>query len=375
MATVTSTPTASSLSVNGTTSAEGLISWSIPNVPAETKISSCILTGIATATMTKGDATITINDQAVTSGEQFSINLGNSNDISSVTVIAIGSNDNAAGTIEFSNLLYTVVYLNSFTVRFFDSDGTLLKEEKVIEGNNSNPPVPPNKDGVVFVGWDGDHKNITSNRDLTAKYETFVAPVSQTLTVTASDASIKTGRMSTSSSGTISWTNTGLPDGATVSKITITGTCKVSNATSITQVKVVDTVVALSTSGVSFTADANPASLTSASVAISHASGWSQHTVSLTNLVVTLEYYTEASFIVRFIDNDGTIISAQKVNASGSATPPTMEDKNGYVFIGWNSDSYNTILGNTDFTAKYVLPVMRKINLGTLSLNDLFIKI
>ena len=42
MAIVTSTPTASSLSVNGTTRTEGLISWSIPNVPAETKISSCI---------------------------------------------------------------------------------------------------------------------------------------------------------------------------------------------------------------------------------------------------------------------------------------------------------------------------------------------
>ena len=272
MAIVTSTPTASSLTVNGTARAEGLISWSIPNVPAGTKISSCLLTGVATATMTSGNATITVNDQAVTSGEQFSISLGDGNDVSSVTVIATGDVDGAAGTIEFSNLLYTVVYLESFTVRFFDSDGTLLKEEKVIEGNNSNPPAPPNKDGVVFVGWTGDHKNITSNIDLTAKYEAFVAPISQELTVSASNVSIKTGRLSTSSSGTISWTNTGLPDGASVSKITITGTCTVSNATSITQVKVGDTVVALSTSGASFTADANPTSLTSASVAISHAS-------------------------------------------------------------------------------------------------------
>lgn len=380
MAIVTSTPTASPLSVNGTTRAEGLISWSIPNVPAETKISSCVLTGIATATMTNGNATITVNDQAVTSGEQFSINLGDSNNISSVTVIAIGDIDDAAGTIEFSNLLYTVVYLDSFTVRFFDSDGTLLKEEKVIEGNNSNPPVPPNKDGVVFIGWDNDFKNITSNRNLTARYEAFEAPESKFLTVTASNASWKTGTglfgigAPTSTSGTISWTNTGLPSGAVVSKVTIKGNCQVSN-TSISVVKIHNTEINTSatTNPIPFEIECDPLSPTSTTMNASHTSSNSSRTITISNITVTLEYYTEASFIARFIDNDGTIISAQKVNSGGAATPPVMENKYGYIFVGWDSDSYHTIVGNTDFTAKYVLPIMRKINLGTFSLNDLFI--
>ena len=110
MATVTSTPTAGSLSVRGTTQKSGMITWSKPTVPSGVTITSCVLTGTATASMSKGSATITVNGTTVTAGSQFTINLGTSNNTTSVTTTAKGGNKNAAGTVSFSNLVYTVTY-------------------------------------------------------------------------------------------------------------------------------------------------------------------------------------------------------------------------------------------------------------------------
>lgn len=107
MATITITPTASSITVSGNTQKTGTISWTRPTMPANASISSCVLTGTATASMSKGSATITVNGTTVSAGANFTINLGTSNDTTSVTTTAKGGNKNASGTVSFSNLVYT----------------------------------------------------------------------------------------------------------------------------------------------------------------------------------------------------------------------------------------------------------------------------
>ncbi len=108
--TITSTPTASSITVSGNTQVSGTISWSKPTIPSGATISSCVLTGTATASMSKGSATITVNGSTVSSGSNFTVNLGTSNNTTSVTTTAKGGNKNAKGTVSFSNLVYTVTY-------------------------------------------------------------------------------------------------------------------------------------------------------------------------------------------------------------------------------------------------------------------------
>lgn len=110
MATVTSTPTATSLKVNGTTTRSGTISWTNPTIPSGATITSCVLTGTATANMSRYSATIKVNNQTVTSGSTFTVNLGTGNTTTSVTTSAVGNNRNASGTVTFSNLVYTVTY-------------------------------------------------------------------------------------------------------------------------------------------------------------------------------------------------------------------------------------------------------------------------
>lgn len=175
MATLTSTPSISpsSLSISGTTSKTATISWTRPTVPSDGTITSCILTGTATASMSKGSATITVNGTTVTSGAQFSINLGTANTTTSVEVTAKGGNKNASGTVTFSNLVYTVTYEEPkvyYTVTFVDWDGTTLKTQTVEEGSSAIAPSNPTREGYTFTGWDVNYSNITSNLTVAAQY-------------------------------------------------------------------------------------------------------------------------------------------------------------------------------------------------------------
>ena len=175
MATITSTPTGGNLTVNGNTQVSGTISWSKPTIPSGATISSCVLTGTATASMSKGSATITVNGTTVTSGTQFTINLGTVNNTTSVTTTAKGRNKNSAGTVSFSNLVYTVTYeepvqVKTYTVTFVDWDGAVLKTQTVEEGSSATAPSNPSRDGYNFTGWDKSFTNITANITITAQY-------------------------------------------------------------------------------------------------------------------------------------------------------------------------------------------------------------
>lgn len=57
-----------------------------------------------------------------------------------------------------------------YTVRFFDYDYTLLKEQQVGEGLNATPPTTPTHAGMTFTGWDGAYTNIQKDIALHALY-------------------------------------------------------------------------------------------------------------------------------------------------------------------------------------------------------------
>lgn len=166
-----------SLTVSGNTTQTATISWSCPTVPAGNTITSCTLTGKATASMSKGNATIKVNGTTVSSGSNFTINLGTGNTTSSVSATAVGGNKNASGTVSFSNLVYTVEYampLPKYIVTFKDWDGTILKTEEVEEGKSATAPSNLSREGYEFVGWDKTFSNITSDLTVTAQYELYV---------------------------------------------------------------------------------------------------------------------------------------------------------------------------------------------------------
>ncbi len=56
------------------------------------------------------------------------------------------------------------------TVRFYDDQGTLLKEEQVEYGTNAHPPVVEDRADEEFDSWDAATTNITANTDINAVF-------------------------------------------------------------------------------------------------------------------------------------------------------------------------------------------------------------
>lgn len=56
-------------------------------------------------------------------------------------------------------------------VIFWDTDGTILKEQLVFTGDDAIPPADPYHEGYTFIGWDTDYTNVQESLDITAQYE------------------------------------------------------------------------------------------------------------------------------------------------------------------------------------------------------------
>ena len=69
-----------------------------------------------------------------------------------------------------------------YSVTFKNTDGTVLAIESVKAGEDAVGPVPPEKEGLDFVGWSASIKNVQSNLTVTAKYAIKEDPVYYTVT-------------------------------------------------------------------------------------------------------------------------------------------------------------------------------------------------
>ena len=58
----------------------------------------------------------------------------------------------------------------SYTVRFVDYNGTVLKTETVLYGGNATAPTSPSRANYNFTGWDRAYTNVTADITVTAQY-------------------------------------------------------------------------------------------------------------------------------------------------------------------------------------------------------------
>lgn len=169
----TSNGSFSNLSISGTSTRSGNITWSRPTIPSGATITSTSLRYTLSINMTKSNGTVTVNGTTRTAGT-YTLSLGTSI-TTSVAVTAKGDKNNARGTVSISSITYTVNYEYNdgraeYTVTFVDYDGRTLKTQTVMTGESATPPSNPSRVGYNFTGWSGNYTNIQANTTITATY-------------------------------------------------------------------------------------------------------------------------------------------------------------------------------------------------------------
>ncbi len=224
--------------------------------------------------------------------------------------------------------------VNTYTVMFVDTDGTILSTQEIEYGKSATAPEAPAKDGYIFQGWDTDFYNIVKDTVVTAKY---IAGVASSVTL----------------AGTFNgWNPSASPFLITGNSDKVQLQMKLEEGTY--QFKVVDngnwfgnwgTIAdtTVTTSDVGWEMDPSAGDCT-----LIAGGGTYIFTYTISTHMLEVEY-VGSEFKVTFVDWDGTVIKTEVVEPGGSATAPegtfTRPEDDGYtyVFSGWDMDFTNVI--------------------------------
>ena len=105
----TSNGSFSDISIGGTGTKTGNITWDVPSLPSNAIITSTTLTASLNINMILSTAAVTINGTSYKSSSQLNINLGTTMQ-TSLSVTCKGDKRYSYGTVSISNIVYTVTY-------------------------------------------------------------------------------------------------------------------------------------------------------------------------------------------------------------------------------------------------------------------------
>ena len=192
-----------------------------------------------------------------------------------------------------SNLVVTAQWkkndpAKTFTVKFEDGQGKVLKEEKVASGKAATPPKDPSRKGYTFKGWDKDYSKVTSNMVIKALWKKNPGPKPvETFKVRFED-----------------------------------GQGNVLKEENVEKGKAATPPEDPSREGYTF-------------------KGWDKDYTNIKkDTVVTAlwEKNTTKTYHVTFTDGDGNTLNEQDVEEGKAAVAPDDPTKEGYTFKGWDTD-------------------------------------
>jgi hypothetical protein len=191
------------------------------------------------------------------------------------------------------NVVYTAIFtqhIRSYTIKFVDYNGSVLKSETLEYGSMPTAPTPT-RTGYDFTGWDKSIVAVTGEATYTAQYKI------KTFTIKFVDYN-----------GTVLSTQT-VEYGKT------------------------PTAPNPSRTGYDFT-------------------GWDSTVVSATADKTYTAQYKIKTFTIKFVDYNGTVLSTQTVEYGKTPTAPT-PTRDGYQFAGWDS-SITVVTSDKTYTARYI---------------------
>lgn len=81
---------------------------------------------------------------------------------------------------------------------------------------------------------------------------------------------------------------------------------------------------------------------------------WNFAIDTVTGDVVLYLNYTANTYTVTFLDYDGFVLDEQEVTYGSSAEEPDAPEREGYVFVGWDTEAFEYVTGDLDVNAVYV---------------------
>ncbi len=222
--------------------------------------------------------------------------------------------------------------LKKFTVLFLGIDSEVLSEQTVEYGSAATAPTAPEVSGYVFIGWDTDFSEITSDTVVFAEYEEKMFYIAGDFNNWSTDSAI-----SVNSKGVVAKTMT-LSEGKYEFKI-LAGNTWLGNSGTIE-----DTTNKTSTSGWAMTENAGNCTL--------NATGGTYTFEFDTATNMLRVFYTAPTYTVTFVDYNGTVLKTQPVSKGNAATAPADPTRSGYNFLGWDTD-FSNIKADTTVTATY----------------------
>ena len=180
----------------------------------------------------------------------------------------------------------------TYTVKFYDYDGVLLKTDTVEYGKSAVAPEIPMHEGLSFIGWDSDFSTVKSDMTVTAQYEI----AKYTVIFADHDGTVLSTQTVEHGAGAVE-PEQPYRDGYVFK-------------------------------------------------------GWDKDFARITADITVTAVYVQC-FTVTFIDSlDGSVIAQSKVEKGESAIAPIPPQHEGYSFAGWDKSTDN-ITADTEIMALY----------------------
>ena len=250
---------------------------------------------------------------------------------------------------------------NKYTVSFVDYDGSEITSVEVEEGKAATAPDNPTREGYDFVGWDTDFSNVTSDLTVKATYTvktftvTFVdyddSPIGDAQTIeygqsaTAPTAPTREHFTFKEWDTDFSSVKTNLTVKAVYEENAKADYTALNEAIALAESKDEEEFTAASWSALQTALTA--AKAVDTDLYVEDQSVVDAATSALTAAIAALQ---EITFTVTFVDwDDSPIGEAQTIKKGGAATAPSNPTREGYTFIGWDTEFSNV---TQDLTVK-----------------------
>ena len=141
----TSNGSFSNVSISGSSTKTGNITWDAPSLPSNATITSTTLTASLKINMILSTAAVTINGTSYKSSSQLNIDLGTTMQ-TSLSVTCKGDKRYSYGTVSISNIVYTVTY------QYEQEVVETIKQVYIGDINISNIKIGSSSITKVYIG-------------------------------------------------------------------------------------------------------------------------------------------------------------------------------------------------------------------------------